>query len=128
MKTVPKNLKRIIKDFVTETINVSKTTLSESRLPWGEYVVGDWIVIKNKSNNRESVVRFDGVEKKLFNGKEWYLAHVHSPFGYGSSQRADIMLDDSRLATPEEVKNAKEQGELETARLADLIDTSKEGT
>lgn len=94
--------------------------------PSEQFKVGDWVVLQKK----DSWDRHGGkaVEIARMEPRGNITMCVIKTADGTSSQRADIMLQGARMATPEEIQQS--QGNLSKERewMAKSIDTSREGT
>ncbi len=106
---------------------ILRETLDEA---WGDdkLDVGDWVVLQNDGGKfKGQAVEISKFEKLDHKGQEIWLCTVKTADGT-SSQRADIMLDGARRATPEEIQRAQDSLGKEREWMAKSIDTSREGT
>lgn len=115
MKIKLSELRSIIKEALEETHAINN------------FKVGDWLVINDPDQGFDG----QGLVAKLFKLEKmgnFEIAHVKTTFGYDKARRADLMFQNARLATPEEVAQAQKAGDAERNRLSKVIDTSREGT
>lgn len=91
---------------------------------WGDenLDVGDWV--KLADGTVSEILKF---EEKEYKGQSYWLVTIRTVDGT-RQQRADVMLQGAKRASPEEIQQTQSKWGSEREWMAKHIDTSREGT
>ena len=122
MKIKLRELREVIRQVINET--------KEELTMWGDFKVGD-VVAKPRRWGGFDVREIIGLYSQISAwGTPMVIVKTRSYTDQGISglPAEEFLGSDTKLATPQQIKNAMEAGKRERERMAREIDTSKEGT
>lgn len=100
--------------------------ISETIASTQQFKAGDWVVLQKKDVRDRHAGKAVEIVRMEPHGT-YEMCVIRTADGT-SSQRADIMLNGARMASPGEIQRAQSELSKEQAWMAKNIDTSREGT